>query len=186
MRVIKIPKKLKPVSLWIHPEGQVIGSLFLKVQAKRVGSVEDPFTVLNEPNPFLVLQREAPEELRFYNKASIIRVEYVEYHEEALPQARMKPLYCRLDMMDGSLITGSVWRELPPRYARLYDYLNITHEKFMKLHLEDSNVCLVNKAYIVCVTHLNDRPCGKTRERLNLSDLGMPDTRDTLFINQNL
>ncbi len=184
MRVIKIPKKLQPVSLWIHPEGQVIGSLFVKVQTKCVSSVEDPCTVLNEPDPFLVLQREAPEELRFYNKASIIRVEY--HAEEALPQARMKPLSCRLDMMDGSLITGSVWRELPPRYARLYDYLNMTHEKFMKLHLEDSHICLVNKAYIVCATHLNDRPYGKTGARLNRNDPGIPHTRDMLFINQNL
>jgi hypothetical protein len=182
MPAVKIPKKLRQVSLWIHPEGQVIGSLFLKGQTKRPGSVEEPLTVLNEPSPFLVMQREAPDELRFYNKASIVRVEYQE--EKPLSRPGLKPLHCRLDMMDGALIEGSVWRELPPRYSRLYDYLNISSERFMKLHVEDDNVCLVNKAYIVCVTHLHERAYGKTRARPNFCDLGLCDTREPLCTGQ--
>jgi len=43
---------------------------------------------------------------------------------------------------------------LPPNHERLYDYLNLSKERFIKLNLEDGSLCLVNKAYIVCVSHL--------------------------------
>jgi len=56
--------------------------------------------------------------------------------------------------MDGSLIAGVVRYPLPPSHERLYDYLNLSKERFAKLYLEDGSICLVNKAYIVCVSHL--------------------------------
>jgi hypothetical protein len=145
----KIPKALRQVTLWVHPEGRVLGSLFLSFHSKNGRGVEDPFAVLNEAAPFLVLQRAEPEELRFYNKRAIIRVEYQE--EEAPVQEEVKTLHCQLSMMDGSLIEGIVRYPLPPSHARLYDYLNLDKERFAKLSLEDGSICLVNKAYIVCV-----------------------------------
>jgi hypothetical protein len=56
--------------------------------------------------------------------------------------------------MDGSLIEGVVRYPLPPGHARLYDYLNLTKEQFVKLYLDNGSICLVNKAYIVYVSHL--------------------------------
>jgi hypothetical protein len=56
--------------------------------------------------------------------------------------------------MDGSLLEGVVRYPLPPSHERLYDYLNLSKERFAKLYLEDGSICLVNKAYIVCVSHL--------------------------------
>jgi hypothetical protein len=149
-----IPKVLRQVTLWVHPEGRVIGSLFLSPHTKNGPGVEDPCTVLNEAAPFLVLQRAEPEELRFYNKRAIVRVEYRE--EETLIEEGdgVKTLHCQMSLMDGSLIEGVVRYPLPPSHARLYDYLNLSKERFSKLYLEDGSVCLVNKAYIVCVSHL--------------------------------
>ena len=149
-----IPKTLRQVTLWVHPEGRVIGSLFLSFHTKNGPGVEDPFTVLNEAGPFLVLQRAEPEELRFYNKRAIVRVEY---EEEATPSeegAGIKTLHCQVSLMDGSLLEGVVRYPLPPSHERLYDYLNLSKERFAKLYLEDGSICLVNKAYIVCVSHL--------------------------------
>jgi len=146
----KIPKALRKVTLWVHPEGRVIGSLFLSYHTKNGPGMEDPFTVINDAAPFLVLQRTAPEELRFYNKRAIIRVEYQE--AVAPPQEGVKTLHCQLSLMDGSRLRGIVRHLLPPSHARLYDYLNIADEQFVKLYLEDDNVCLVNKAYVVCVS----------------------------------
>ena len=103
---------------------------------------------------FSRLQRAEPEELRFYNKRAIVRVEY---HEEEPPSEEgtgIKTLHCRVSLMDGSLIEGIVRYPLPPNHERLYDYLNLSKERFVKLYLEDGNICLVNKAYIVCVSHL--------------------------------
>jgi hypothetical protein len=59
-----------------------------------------------------------------------------------------------VSLMDGSLIVGVVRYPLPPSHERLYDYLNLSKERFAKLYLEDGSICLVNKAYIVCVSHL--------------------------------
>lgn len=151
----KIPKALRQVTLWVHPEGRVIGSLFLNFHTKNGAGVEDPFDVLNEPMPFLALQRADPENLRFYNKRSIVRVEYQE--EQEPPEEGVTTLSCQLSMMDGSLIAGTVRHVLPPGRSRLYDYLNLANERFAKLYMEDGYVCLVHKTYIVCVSHLDDQ-----------------------------
>jgi hypothetical protein len=150
---LKIPKKLRQVTLWVHPEGRLVGSLFLNLQSKKYTGGEEPLEVLNQADPFLVCKRADPDELRFYNKASIV---HVEYHEETLPPSEgVEPLQCRLYMMDGAIIEGSIRRLLPPGRSRLYDYLNMDDEQFIKLYVENGNVCLVNKSYIVCATPLS-------------------------------
>jgi hypothetical protein len=151
---LKIPKKLKRVTLWIHPEGRVIGSLFLHLQNKYANGEETPRDILNHPAPFIVLQREDPDEIRFYNRASIVRVEYP--LEQPLTDDSIMPLACRLYMMDGSIIVGSVKQPLPPGSARLYDYLNLGEERFVEIHVDESTICLVNKSYITYATHCGD------------------------------
>lgn len=148
--LLKIPKKLKPVTLWVHPEGRVVGSLFLRPQSPNAPREEEPLEVLNTADPFLVLRREDPDELRFYNKSSVVRVEYQE-DAPTLPND-VRPLLCTLHLMDGSLIGGTIRKVLPPDRARLFDYLNLHDERFVKIYCDDDSVCAVNKAYITCVT----------------------------------
>lgn len=154
-----IPKQLRQVRLWIHPEGLVLGSLFLSYHTRNGSGLEGPLEVLNESTPFVVLQRHQPEELRFYHKRAIVRVEYQEEEEppdEGPADAGLTILHCQLAMMDGSYITGSVRHLLPPGRSRLYDYLNLTNERFARLYVEEG-ICLVNKAYIVCATPLPEQ-----------------------------
>ncbi|MGE3540163.1 MAG: hypothetical protein AB7N91_22335 [Candidatus Tectimicrobiota bacterium] len=157
----KIPKTLRQVTLWVHPEGPVVGSLFLSLYTKNSLGAEDPATVMNEATPFLVLRQTDPEEFRFYNKKAIIRVEYPQ--EEDPPEEGMTTLYCQMTLMDGSYIEGMVRCVLPPDHARLYDYLNLAHEQFAKLHLEDGRVCLVNKAYVMSVAPLTPQARAEPR-----------------------
>jgi hypothetical protein len=147
---LKIPKKLKLVTLWVHPEGRVVGSLFLRPQSANRAGEEEPLEVLNTADPFLVLKRDQPDELRFYNKSSVVRVEYDE--EEIVPAPGVDPLACTLHLMDGSLIAGTIRKALPPDRSRLLDYLNLNDERFVKVHCAGGNICVVNKAYIACVT----------------------------------
>jgi hypothetical protein len=146
---LKIPKKLKPVTLWVHPEGRVVGSLFLRLQSVNAPREEEPLEVLNTVDRFLVMQREAPDELRIYNKSSVVRVEYPEDAGPATPDVEL--LSCMVHLMDGSLIVGTIRRALSPDRSRLFDYLNLQDEQFVKIHCEDGIVCVVNKAYIACV-----------------------------------
>ena len=101
---LKIPKIEKSVSLWTHPDGLVIGSIYLHMGDAERPRAEDPWVVMNDQDDFLVVRRHEPEELRFYNKASLIRVEYTE--EELYVAESGKDLPCRVHMMDGSVIEG--------------------------------------------------------------------------------
>lgn len=151
---LKIPKKQKQVTLWIHPEGRVIGSLFLSLHSELSDSEEAPLEALNHPKSFLALRRDDSNELRFYNKSSIVRVEHCNVQLDELEEVNR--IACRLCLMDGSIIEGTIKRALPPDNARLYDYLNMHEERFAEVHIEKDLVCLVNKSYIVYVIQLQD------------------------------
>lgn len=159
--LLKVPKTLKQVSLWVHPEGRVIGAIFLRQHSVHHAGQEQPLEALNRPEPFIVVQRENPNELRFYNRKSLIRVEYE--GKDTQVTTAIKPLPCELHMMDGSLICGSIQEPLHPNQARLLDYLNKPDEGFVKLVVE-GNTVLVNKSYIIHahVENLeddNESPC---------------------------
>ena len=143
---LKIPKLEKPVRLWAHPDGLVLGAIFLQIPEPDQPHREDPWVVLNATDDFLVVHLQRPDELRFYNKTSLIRVEYTE--EELYVADAGKDLPCRVHMMDGSIIDGAMRKSLPPERSRLYDYMNTDNPRFLKLYTGGSEVCLINKTYV--------------------------------------
>lgn len=126
-----------------------MGSLFLREQSPVHAGAELPLEVLNQSEPFLVFRLDNPLELRFYNKRSIIRVEYPGH--DTSPTSHTTEIQCRLHMMDGSLISGTIQEPLAPDRSRLLDYLNKTDDVFIKIHMEEGIIYLVNKAYIIHV-----------------------------------
>ena len=146
--LLKVPKLLKQVNLWVHPEGRVVGSLYLRQQSIHHAGQEQPLEALNRPEPFIVIQRESPGEVRFYNRKSIIRVEYE--GKDFQVATSIKPLACELQMMDGSFISGHINEPLHPNKARLLDYLNRTEDSFIKVIVDTMSV-LINKSYIINV-----------------------------------
>lgn len=146
--LLKVPKTLKPVTIWVHPEGQVVGCIYLRKQSIHHAGAEQPLEALNHEEPFIVFMRDDPEEMRFYNRRSIIRVEYSGSDYQAT-QA-ISPIHCEIYMMDGSLILGKIEEPLHPIKARLLDYLNSDNGKFIKI-TTDSRTLLINKAYIIRV-----------------------------------
>jgi hypothetical protein len=146
---LKIPKIEKSVTLWTHPDGLVLGSIFLHLGEPERPHAEDPGSVLNDHEDFLVVRRHDPEELRFYNKACLIRVEYEE--DGLLTEASSRELPCRVHMMDGSMLEGAMRKSLPPERSRLYDYMNADNRRFLKLYFHERSVCLVNKSYVAYI-----------------------------------
>jgi len=146
---LRIAKALRQVDMWVHPEGLVKGAIFVRVGEDNT-TQEDPRYVLNADKPFLVLCRENPEEVRFYNRSAIVRVEF-EDQRPAGNSATVIP--CRLHLMDGSLIDGEIIEVLHPDHARLYDYLNQAEDRFIRLYIGETQVCMVNKNYIIQVTN---------------------------------
>lgn len=149
--ILKINKLLKEVTLWVHPEGPVSGSLFLEPDDSHK-TAEAPEDVLNQEAPFVVLKSNLDDSVRFYNRASIIRANYPDSTHKSDPANQQ--FQCKLLMMDGSMIDGHINENLQPDYARLYDYLNTSQQRFIKIDTGDEETCLVNKSYIIQVTEL--------------------------------
>jgi hypothetical protein len=148
---LKILKRQMPVTLWVHPEGRVVGSMFLTFPSSDSDGGERPADVINRDVDFLVFKLEDTEEIRFYNKGSIIRVEYWDGGPE---EQSGRPQPCRITMMDGALFDGEIRKQLPEEHSRLYDYMNDTRERFLNLHLGAGNVALINKSYIVSISSI--------------------------------
>jgi hypothetical protein len=150
-KTLKVPKKLRHITLWVHPEGRVLGGVYVREQSAHHAGEEQPLEILNQPEPFLVVKREDPSELRFYNKRSIIRVEYDNEGEPGGSSQDETFLHCRLQMMDGSFISGTIQESLSPDKSRLLDYLNRVEDGFIKLTTDEGAIYLINKAYIIHV-----------------------------------
>lgn len=143
----KIPKTLRPVTLWVHPEGQVLGSLFLHMPTQDFSEGERPADALNDAGDFLPVKRDEPDDVCFYNKSAIVRISYWDEGKHDNDQGR--PQACRLTLMDGTVLYGDVRKVAPEERSRLYDYLNDTQERFFELHNGGGEVILVNKSYVV-------------------------------------
>lgn len=152
--IFRIPKRLQAVSLWVHPEGKVVGSIFLHLQSNTGSGEEQPLEVMNQVDPFLVVKCDDPEELRFYSKKSIVRVQYED--AERAQSAEIVELPCCLHMMDGSMVEGVIKEFLPPEHSRLFDYINIVDQMFIKTHLQGGEVCMVNKSYVMRITPIEN------------------------------
>lgn len=151
-RSFKVLKRQVPVTLWVHPEGRVVGSMFLTVPGTAAGGKEQPADVINKPVDFLVFKLEGTGEIRFYNKSSIVRVEYADQPVALAKGARAHP--CRITLMDGALFDGEIRKSLPAERSRLYDYMNDDTERFLTLHLGRGEVALINKSYVVFISAL--------------------------------
>jgi hypothetical protein len=152
---LKVPKKQVPVTLWVHPEGRVVGSMFVHFPGSDSSDGEQPWDVINEAGDFVAIKLDEPEEMRFYNKSSVVRVEYRDGATLLLAEGR--PLPCMITMMDGSLIEGDICKATPVERSRLYDYMNDTSERFLNLRSHDVEVMLVNKSYVVYIGAVDAR-----------------------------
>ncbi len=153
-KALKIPKRSKQVKVWVHPAGPVLGTIFLNYQSNVHEGEEEPIEVLNHPAPFLVMKCDGYEDIRFYSKNSIVRVEHA--GKAPPPKGSLVTLPTRLYMMDGSVLDGFIRESLPPEYSRLFDYLNILQDRFVRLYACNSEVLLVNKAYIARVSPIEN------------------------------
>ena len=142
----KVPKSERPVAMWVHPEGKVLGSIYVREQSLHHIGEESAFELFNQEEPFVVLHRNDVDEFRFYNKSSVVRVE-IEYPTDPDPEA--ESVDCELHMMDGSLLLGKVCGIPQPGQRRLYDHLNKDHQRFIPMYLDDGKLCLINKNYII-------------------------------------
>ena len=148
--LFKVPKNKRQARLWVHPDGQVIGSIFVLAQSTLHAGEEEPVEALNGDAPFIVISLDNPDELRFYNRNSVLRLEYTEHPNTKIATAN---IHCQIQMMDGAVIDGKIQEALPEDKSRLFDYLNRKDDRFVKLYTDENEICLINKSYINYVTN---------------------------------
>lgn len=153
--ILKVPKKLHAITLWVHPEGRVNGSVFLREHSPDHAGSETPQEMLNQGHSFFVFKRDHPDELVFYNFRSVIRLEYADEPGRKDQASEITQIHSQIQMMDGSMIQGYIHEPLAPDRARLLDYLNQSRDGFIKVHLDNDLVYLINKSYIISV-HVDD------------------------------
>ncbi len=142
----KVPKRERSVSLWVHPEGRVLGSVFVREQSLHHSGEETPAELFNQAETFVVVHREELGEYRFYSKSSIVRLEY---QDQGDSEPGSEAMDCELHMMDGSLMSGKICAAFPPDRRRLYDHLNKGDDLFIPLHQDSGQISLINKSYII-------------------------------------
>lgn len=152
-----VPKVLKAVRLWVHPEGPVLGGIFLQCPAQGATASELPIELLNKPEPFLVCRcgDGSYEQTRFYSKSAIVRVDYVDIEGEASDASNVR-IKAEFQLMDGAIFRGEIREELPPDRQRLLDYMNVHTDRFVRIFLDGREVTLINKAYIMRVVPMDD------------------------------
>jgi len=143
--LFKVAKQERQLELWIHPQGRVLGSVFIREKSELHDGEESPLDLFNQPESFLVIHREDLAEFRFYNKSSIVRAKMDLTESQNSDQG---VIATQMHMMDGSLLRGELRGVFTPDHSRLYDHLNADNGQFLCLYLEQNKIMLINKNYI--------------------------------------
>ncbi len=146
----KIEKQRVPVQLELSNGDTVCGTIFLHYAKNEYGRPEEPLELLNSRSPFFPVSDES-EAVSFYNKAMVLCLTYQEDRGQATPVEANLNKQVVVTLYDDRRLTGMVQALLPPEHARLYDFLNLDGEAFMKIAGTDGTVSLINKAYVAVV-----------------------------------
>lgn len=146
----RISKRRLTVRLYLASGDEVQGAIFLHHSRNEYGLPEEPQDLLSLRSPFIAIA-DASGAINFYNKAM---VSYLTYQEDPeltiIAKANLRKKII-VKLHDGVCLTGTVQTLLPQEQARLYDFLNLEDEAFIKMTGADGMVSLINKAFVVVV-----------------------------------
>lgn len=150
----RIAKQHQKVRLYLSGGEEVEGVVFLHHSRNEYGLPEELQDVMNLPSPFIAIAETADDNsdaISFYNKSMISRFTYQEKVDSTTKTAANLKEQILVRLCDGLGISGEVQATLPPESARLYDYLNLENELFLKIVGSDGAVSLINKTFIMVV-----------------------------------
>jgi len=150
-RNLRVPKRRVAAEVRLADDTVLAGLLYTDVE-RLDGSpgcvadrLEDP---LGRYLPIAVDDRHV-----LINKAGIVTVRVPE-QESRRPSAKdVMRMSVRVRMSNNEILEGELYAILPPARARVLDFLNMSHERFIQLFQND-RLTLINGDYIVEVTEL--------------------------------
>lgn len=123
---------------------------FLAYRSESHPGVETILDVLNSEKVFIPLEDILTNEILLVGKTEIM---YLELPGRDIPQKPLEALeiLVRVELMNGEIVEGSFFSNLPPDKLRLSDYLSFT-PPFVFLWRDKSDL-IINKAQILSVKH---------------------------------
>ena len=123
-------------------------NFFLREFAEEHSGRELILDILNSHTSFISIEDFENQGIVFVNKGRIMCVELPE--RDLLEQSMRSPQsHVSVEMLNGEILSGSFFIEMPPERSRMSDYLNFT-PMFLYLCREQGDIIL-NKDYIAFV-----------------------------------
>ena len=126
------------------------GDIFLQPWARYRTGPQDPAELLNEPEPFFPMST-AGDDMVMVAKDRVTQVQF-EPDPANTETGGAADVAVDVVFADGSRVSGELRLEARTDRARLLDFLNGDHQRFLTLRTSAA-VCLVNRAQIAQVRH---------------------------------
>jgi len=147
---MKIEKFKRQATLRVSTGGKLDVNFFLGYSSEQHAGRELIIDVLNSNRSFIPLEDVLKDEILMIGKHRFMDVELNE--RDLLPETLDgREISVQIELINGDIVEGSFFTELPPDKLRLSDYLNYTPQ-FVYLCREQNDVIL-NKDYILSLKH---------------------------------
>jgi hypothetical protein len=148
---MKIDKFRRQATLRIDTGGTLDVNFFLAHATEGHEGNERILDVLNNESNFIPLEDILTTEILLIGKSKIMDVELSERDLSSTTlEASEMPVH--IELVNGDIMEGSFFIEMPPDRSRLSDYLNFTPQ-FIYL-CQEPNDLILNKAYVLSVKHM--------------------------------
>lgn len=147
---MKVDKIKREATLLMSTNGRLDVNLFLSPATEAHLGSELFLDVLNSDKNFVPMEDILTNEILLIRKAQIMGLEVPE--RDLLPETlEAREIPVRVELINGDIVEGSFFVELPPYRSRLSDFLNLAHQ-FIYLCRDQSDMIL-NNTYILSVKH---------------------------------
>ena len=148
---MKVEKFKHKATILTSTGGRLDVNLFLGESSETHTGYELFVDVLNSDSIFIPMEDVFADEILLIGKSQIMGVELAERNlmPETLEAPQMPVL---IELVNGEMLEGDFYIEMPPDKSRLSDFLNFTPQ-FIYL-CRDSTDFILNKAYILSVKNI--------------------------------
>ena len=147
---MKVDKFKRQATLRVNTGGVLDVNFFLSYSAEKHPGRELILDVLNSERSFIPLEDILKDEILMIGKNRFMDVELTE--RDLLPETlEAREIEVQIELINGDVVEGTFYTDLPPDKLRLSDYLNFTPQ-FIYL-CRDQNDVILNKDYILSLKH---------------------------------
>ena len=148
--VMKVDKFKRQATLRVSTGGRLDVNFFLSYATDEHPGRELIIDVLNSERSFIPLEDILKDEILMIGKNRFMDVELTE--RDLLPETlEAREIEVQIELINGDVVEGTFYTDLPPDKLRLSDYLNFTPQ-FIYL-CRDQNDVILNKDYILSLKH---------------------------------